>query len=176
MALMSFLAAGVYIYIDGFGLTEQEFSYAFAFNALFASFGPFIYMKLSLLISRQKIISLCFLLLTICGVLTYNIGYLSPYFFALFVAVATLAVIAMRVPGTNLMLDQQKTDTGSAVALIQFFAMISGALGMVIVSMNPESLIKSLGVIQFIVGLTGGVLWMFVKNRPYVISKLSTYR
>ncbi len=41
-----------------FGLTEQQFSYAFAFNALCASFGPTLYMKLSLPECRfKKVIS-----------------------------------------------------------------------------------------------------------------------
>ena len=47
MALMGFLAAGSYIYINGRGLIEQQFSYFFfSFNAIVASFGPTIYMKL----------------------------------------------------------------------------------------------------------------------------------
>ncbi len=53
-ALMGFLAAGSYIYINDFGLTEQQFSYAFAFNALCASFGPTLYMKLSVLSIGSK--------------------------------------------------------------------------------------------------------------------------
>lgn len=172
MALMAFLAAGSYIYIDGFGLTEQQFSYAFAFNALFASFGPSIYMKLSKRISVQTIISFCFALLTICGVFTYTFGHLSPWIFACIAAPATLTVIATRVPGTNLMLDQQSEDTGSAVAIIQFLGMICGSIGMLLVSLRPESLIENLGTIQFVIGATGGVLWLFVKKRSYVVDNL----
>lgn len=172
MALMSFLAAGAYIYIDGFGLTEQTFSYAFAFNAFFASFGPVIYIKLSKFISVKKIISLCFLILVICGCLTMSIGHTSPWLFAIFCAAATMSVIITRIPGTNLMLEQQETDTGSAVAIIQFFAMIFGALGMVLVTLNPDTLIENLGLIQLLIGLTGGGLWLFAKNRAHVTDKL----
>lgn len=172
MVIMSFLASGVYIYIDGFGLTEQEFSYAFAFNAFCAAFGPMTYIKLSKFIAVQKLISLFFLLMTICGVLTFSIGHVSPWLFAFFAAPATLAVIAIRIPGTNLMLDQQDTDIGSAVALIQFFAMIFGSLGMVLVSINPDTLIENLGVIQFVVGVTAGGLWLLVKNRPHVVNNI----
>ncbi|MGV2986580.1 multidrug effflux MFS transporter [Vibrio sp. E150_011] len=172
MALMAFLAAGSYIYINGFGLSEQEFSYAFAFNALCASFGPAIYMKVSRRISVQKIITMCFLLLAVAGVLTITIGTTSPWVFAGIAAPATLMVITMRVPGTNLMLDQQDHDTGSAVALIQFFAMICGSLGMMLVSIRPEALIESLGLIQLGVGLTGGILWVLVRHRPFVTENL----
>jgi len=172
MAMMAFLAAGSYIYIDGFGLTEQQFSYAFAFNAFAASFGPTIYIKLSKRVSVQTIISICFALLTICGIFTYTIGHLSPWIFALIVAPATLAVIASRVPGTNLMLEQQDKDTGSAVAIIQFCGMTCGSIGMILVSLRPESLIENLGIIQFVIGTTGGLLWLFAKKRDYVVDNV----
>ncbi|MFA0228736.1 hypothetical protein BH584_20340, partial [Vibrio sp. 10N.261.45.E1] len=74
MALMGFLAAGSYIYIDHFGLTEQQFSYAFAFNAFCASFGPTIYMKLSYRIPVPKVITGCFALLAFAGIFTLTIG------------------------------------------------------------------------------------------------------
>ncbi|MFA0550163.1 multidrug effflux MFS transporter [Vibrio lentus] len=164
MALMGFLAAGSYIYINDFGLTEQQFSYAFAFNALCASFGPTLYMKLSYRVSVQKVISGCFTLLAIAGVFTLTVGGLSPWFFMFIAAPATLMVIIMRVPGTNLMLNQQDQDTGSAVALIQFFSMICGSLGMVLVSIRPDSLIENLGFIQLSVGILGGLMWLMVRN------------
>ncbi|WP_444861011.1 multidrug effflux MFS transporter [Vibrio splendidus] len=173
MALMGFLAAGSYIYIDHFGLTEQQFSYAFAFNALCASFGPTIYMKLSYRMPVQKVISGCFSLLALAGIFTLTIGDLSPWFFMFIAAPATLMAIIMRVPGTNLMLNQQDHDTGSAVALIQFFSMICGSLGMVLVSIRPESLIENLGFIQLSVGTLGGLMWLMVRNKEFVTNKLN---
>lgn len=173
MALMGFLAAGSYIYINDFGLTEQQFSYAFAFNALCASFGPTLYMKLSYRVSVQKVISACFALLAIAGIFTLTVGGLSPWFFMFIAAPATLMVIIMRVPGTNLMLNQQDHDTGSAVALIQFFSMICGSLGMVLVSIRPDSLIENLGFIQLSVGILGGLMWLMVRNKECVTKKLN---
>ncbi|WP_299573154.1 multidrug effflux MFS transporter [uncultured Shewanella sp.] len=172
MALMGFLAAGSYIYINDFGLTEQQFSYAFALNAMCAAFGPMIYLRLSRYITVKRIISLCFTLLLVAGTLTLTIGHLSPFIFAFIAAPATVVIITMKVPGTNLMLDQQNHDTGSAVALIQFCSMICGALGMLLVSLSPESLIKNLGVIQLSVGLIGVILWLLIKNKPFVTDNL----
>ncbi|WP_441351419.1 multidrug effflux MFS transporter [Vibrio splendidus] len=173
MALMGFLAAGSYIYIDHFGLTEQQFSYAFAFNALCASFGPTIYMKLSYRMPVQKVITGCFALLALAGIFTLTIGDQSPWFFMFIAAPATLMAIIMRVPGTNLMLNQQDHDTGSAVALIQFFSMICGSLGMVLVSIRPESLIENLGFIQLSIGTLGGLMWLMVRNKEFVTNKLN---
>ena len=175
MTIMAFLSAGSYIYIDGFGLSEQEFSYAFAFNALCASFGPSIYMRLSRFVSIENIITSCFALILLCGVCTYTIGHLSAWIFAFIAGPATIAMITMRVPGTNLMLDQQNEDTGSAVAIIQFCAMICGSLGMMLVSIRPDSLIEDLGIIQFVVGAVGGILWLRAKHHSYVVDKLAKY-
>jgi len=172
IALMAFLAAGSYIYVDGFGLTEQQFSYAFAFNAMFASFGPRIYMKISRQIPIVKIITGCYSFLAICGAATLTIGHLSPIIFALIAAPATLVIISTRIPGTNLMLEQQTKDTGSAVALIQFFSMMCGSLGMVLVSLKPETLIINLGLIQLGVGFVGGGLWLIIKNKDFVVKNL----
>jgi len=172
MAMLAFLSAGSYIYIDGFGLTEEQFGYAFALNAFCAAFGPSIYMQLSRIISVQTIITLCFSLLTICGALTYTIGHISPWIFGFIAAPATITVIVTRVPGTNLMLDQQAEDTGSAVAIIQFMGMICGSIGMMIVSLSPDTLIENLGTIQFVIGVTAGSLWLFVKKRAYVVENL----
>jgi DHA1 family bicyclomycin/chloramphenicol resistance-like MFS transporter len=70
------------------------------------------------------------------------------------------------------MLDQQDKDTGSAVALIQFFAMICGSAGMLLVSMRPDALIANLGMIQLSIGIVGGLLWFVVRNRAFVTDKL----
>ncbi|GAD78227.1 multidrug effflux MFS transporter [Vibrio ezurae] len=168
MALMAFLAAGSYIYINGFGLTEQQFSYAFAFNALFASFGPTIYMKVSKRVRTQSIITACYIFILLLGILTLTIGHLSPWIFAFIAAPITMAIITTRIPGTNLMLDQQEKDTGSAVAIIQFCGMMSGSLGMVLVSLRQNALIEDLGLIQIAVGLLGLIMWLLVKNRDFV--------
>lgn len=167
MAMMAFLASSSFVYISGFGLSEQKFSFFFAFNALSALLGPILYIKASKHISAQTIISACFTVLMCSGIVVGTLGHISPWLFAAAVAPATLAIITMRVPGANLMLDQQEHDTGSASALINFFGMIMGSFGMFLVSLKPNHLIESLGTIQFIVGLTGGILWFLVRNRSF---------
>jgi len=175
MAMMAFLAAGSYIYINDFGLTEQQFSYAFSFNALVAAFGPTIYMKLSQRVSAAKIIRACFAALILCGALMITFGHSSPFVFAALAAPVTLAIITTRIPGTNLMLDQQDKDTGSAVALIQFVGMISGSVGMMLVTLHPESLIFNLGVIQLTIGLLCSLGWMLVRKKEYVTANLVSH-
>ncbi|TYK65229.1 multidrug effflux MFS transporter [Colwellia echini] len=173
MALMSFLAAGSFIYINDFGLSEQMFSYAFSFNAFFAAFGPSIYIALSKRIAVDKIITACFVILTICGTLTYTLGNLSPLIFALITAPVTIMIIMVRVPGINLMLNQQENDTGSSVAIIQFCSMMAGSLGMMLVMLRPQTLIQNLGIIQFCIGAIACSLWLLVRSKPYVSDNLA---
>lgn len=168
MAMMAFLASSSFIYISHFNLSEQQFSYFFAFNALFAMIGPMLYLRISRYVSPQALVSSCFALLMCCGVLISTFGHHSPWPFATLVALVTLAAITMRVPGVNLMLNQQNHDTGSASALISFFGTIMGSLGMFLVVLKTDYMIEALGIIQFIAGLTGGILWLWIRNRPFV--------
>ena len=168
MAMMAFLAASSYIYINEFGLSEQNFSYFFAFNAVAGMAGPMLYMRISKYFKRSLIITFCFAVISLCGISVFILGYLSPWLFALSVAPVTMAVTCMRVPGINLMLEQQNKDSGSASALINFSAMVMGSLGMVLVSLYPGNFIASLGFIQFMVGLSGSFLWYLIRNRPFM--------
>ena len=169
IALMAFLASASYIYIDGFGLTEGQFSLFFAFNATCAMVGPTIYMRMRRRIEPKLIITICFSLIAVCGVAVSVFGHISPWWFALSVGPVTMAVIAVRVPGTHLMLEQQDEDTGSASALINFFAMFMGSMGMQLVTLWPGTLIMNLGYIQIGVGIICSILWLLCRNRPFII-------
>lgn len=168
MSIMTFLAASSFIYINGFGLNEREYSYFLALNAIFAMIGPILYVRLSRHFKPNTIISVGFPIFILCGIAVAMVGHVSPWAFALPAALATLIVDGMRVPGINLMLEQQKNDSGSASALINFSGMILGSLGMYLVSLNPDDLILTLGCIQIVIGLTSGILWFLIRNRPFV--------
>ena len=169
IALMAFLASASYIYIDGFGLTEGQFGLFFAFNATCAMVGPTIYMRMRRYIDPKLIITGCFVLIAVCGVVVSVFGHMSPWLFALSMGPVTIAVITVRVPGTHLMLEQQEEDSGSASALINFFAMFMGSIGMQLVTLWPGALITNLGHIQIGVGIVCCILWLLCHNRPFII-------
>lgn len=141
MFIMTFLAASSFIYINGFGLNEREYSYFLAINAVFAMIGPMLYVGLSRHFKSLEIISAGFPIFIFCGIAVSTAGHISSWTFALSAAMATLVVDTMRVPGVNLMLEQQQNDSGSASALINFFGMLMGGLGMHLLSLNPNDLI-----------------------------------
>ena len=169
IALMAFLASASYIYIDEFGLSEEQFSLFFAFNAACAMVGPAIYMQMRRHLEPKLIIAGCFILVAVCGVAVSVFGHISPWLLALSVGPVTMAVIAVRVPGTHLMLEQQEKDSGSASALINFFAMFMGSMGMQLVTLWPGALVTNLGHIQIGVGMVCCILWLLCHNRPFIL-------
>ncbi|MBU2963444.1 multidrug effflux MFS transporter [Citreicella sp. C3M06] len=172
MCLLSFLGIAAYVYIDGFGMSEQAFSFIFAFNAACATLGPVLYLRLSRFIPVQTIITTCFAVVFSGGAAMLFLGGQSPWIFAALAAMITISVIVMRVPGANLLLDQQTRDTGSAAALIQFSGTLMGAAGVQIVSANSHDLIRNYGILLIVIGTTCSLLWLMVRHRPFVAGKL----
>ena len=168
ISLMAFLAASSYIYIQGFGLTERQFSYFFSFNAICAMAGPLLYVRISKFFSAKDVVTACFGLLIITGLLMYIWGRSSQFLFALIMMPATMSVTTMRPPGANLMLEQQQHDTGAASSLINFFGMVMGSIGMFLVAQEGHDMIATLAVIQLSIGLVGGIMWLVLRNKPFI--------
>jgi len=165
---MAFIAASSYIYINGFSLSEQVYSYYFAFNALGMITGPMLYMRLSRRISRRSIIMACFAAVSVSGLLVALLGNIMPMVFALALLPATVMASCVRTPGANLMLEQQEEDTGSASALMSCFGILMGSLGMTIISLSWSDPILVLGEMNILAGLTCLILWRMLSNRPFI--------
>jgi DHA1 family bicyclomycin/chloramphenicol resistance-like MFS transporter len=165
---LAFIASSSYIYINGFGLNEQVYSYYFAFNALGMISGPMLYLRLARRFSRKSIIRACFAVIACSGFLVAALGDRSPYMFALVLLPATIMSSCVRTPGANLMLEQQEADTGSAAALMSCFGIFMGSVGMTIISYPWSDTIRVLGAMNIITGLTCLSLWMILSNRPFI--------
>ena len=133
--LMAFVGASSYIYIEGFGLSEQAYSYFFALNALCAMFGPILYIMLSKRFKRGSLITTGFSIIAACGCFLYYLGDISPWMFALILIPSTMSFTLLRPPSANLMLEQQQGDTGSASSLIVFFSLLMGSIGISLISL-----------------------------------------
>ena len=165
---MAFIAASSYIYINGFGLSEQTYSYYFALNALGMITGPVLYLRLSRRISRRSIIMACFATISASGLLITLLGGREPIVFALVLLPATLMASCVRTPGANLMLEQQEEDTGSASALMSCFGIFMGSVGMTIISLPWSDTIQVLGTMNILTGLTCLALWQLLSNKPFI--------
>lgn len=163
-ASLAFIASSSYIYEDAFGLSEQWYSFYFAFNAIALIAGPFLYLKLSGQISRRSIITASFVVMIAGGVLISTVGSLGPLIFALVLFPASLMSGCARPPGIFLMLEQQKEDAGSASALINCFGLLFGSAGMVLVSLDESNLVLGLGLVFTAVGLACLAGWMLIER------------
>ncbi|MCG8616285.1 MAG: multidrug effflux MFS transporter [Desulfobacterales bacterium] len=168
MPMLGFIAASSFIYIQGFGLSEQVFSFFFSFNALCAMAGPMFCIRITRRFGPNVLITACYGFLAVTGLLVMMVGGLSPYILALLVGPATFFILACRPPSASLMLEQQDRDTGSASALINSGNMMMGSLGMFILSTDVEVLIPTLGLMQLAVGVVGGGLWLMVRKRKFI--------
>lgn len=161
VALNAFIAGSSYLYEQGFGLSAQLYSFYFVFNALGLIAGPFLYIWLSRYVSRKSIITTCFAVIIIGGMIVCLFGSLGPLVFALALLPVSLMGSCVRPPGTFLMLEQQEGDTGSASALINCFALVFGSAGMVLVSLDATSLIL-FGAINVATGLVCLTGWLLI--------------
>jgi DHA1 family bicyclomycin/chloramphenicol resistance-like MFS transporter len=175
LSSMAFIAASSYIYINGFGLSPQVYSYYFAINAIGMISGPMIYMRISRRIRRRSIIIACFGAISASGLLVSFFGGFQPWLLAAALLPATVSASCVRTPGTNLMLEQQRRDTGSAAALMSCFGILMGTVGMTIISLNWSDTILVLGMMNLLVGVVSGAAWLAISRKPYVVQVPERY-
>lgn len=160
--LMAFISSSSYIYQNGFGLDSQKYSYFFALNAAGLLIGPFLYVKLSSRLGRFFIINVSFALTILSGVLICAFGRLNPWIFAGAVLLGSMMNSCQRPPGVYLMLQQQKTDAGSASSLITAASIAMGSVGMVIASASSLNPVITIGGLNVLTGLLCGAAWLGV--------------
>jgi DHA1 family bicyclomycin/chloramphenicol resistance-like MFS transporter len=102
------------------------------------------------------------------GLLICYLGGLNPWIFAILLLPATISASCVRTPGANLMLEQQKGDSGSASALMSSFGIFMGSIGMIIISLNWDNTIVILGVMNILIGLTCMILWLLISQKPFI--------
>lgn len=168
LPLLAYISVSSYIYIDGFGVSEQVYSYFYAFNAIFSVIAPLFYMKLSNYCKNKPIITTSFFIIIISGILIITIGRFSPFLFALSILPATLAGNLIRPPSTNLILEQQQKDTGTASSLMSFSYTIMGSIGMMLISLSYGNRIFIMGFMYIIIGGISLIGWILVQKKTFI--------
>jgi DHA1 family bicyclomycin/chloramphenicol resistance-like MFS transporter len=163
---MGYIAISSYIYVDYFGLDAQTYSYFFAANALISIFGPFIYVRFFSNMNKKRFASLVFGLSALSGVMVMTVGTLAPVLFLLSFIFMSLSGAVMRPFSTNVLLNQQRSDTGSASSLINTLFTVLGSIGMSIASLPWSNIVISLGVLITIFSLISLLGWsLFLKSK-----------
>jgi len=161
-ASLAFIADSSYIYENGFGLSEQWYSFYYALNAIGLIAGPLLYLWFTRYVSRKSMIVSGFIIMIAGGALVCLFGSFGPLVFALALFPATLMGSCVRPPGAFLMLEQQKENIGAASALINCFNLVFGSAGMVLASLDENHLVLIVGAINVAVGLVCLTGWMLI--------------
>jgi len=165
---MAFVSSSSYVYQETFGVSSQVFSFFFAIFAVGLAIGPLIYIRLSRSWRRTSIITGCFGVIALGGLLVLLVGARGPWAYILAVLPSSIALSCMRPPAVYLMLDQHEADAGSVSALMGSSHMVMGSIGMVIVSLPfLGGRVEILGVLTLVVGLLSGGLWLGI-GQPLV--------
>lgn len=167
-AFMGYISVSSYIYVDFFGLSEQTYSYFFAANALVSLLGPVVYVRFLSKVGKQRLIYTCFIGYLVAGVILLLVGQQLPLLFWIGFAPFTFFGSLIRPFSSNLLLEQQKADTGSASSLLNGIFTVIGSLGMMAVSMAANG-VFALGIVVFASGLVSVVGWTLLMRSHITI-------
>lgn len=170
LPLYSFIAGSSALYINVFGLSEQNFSYFFALNALALMAGSMSCLKLTGRTDSRYIITAGFAGIVLGAALILIIGRHGPWSFAIPMAIITYSIGISRPPSNHLVLEQVRKDAGSASSLLIFTYFTLGAVGMWLVSRDWTDRIQILGTIALSCGAVVLVAWIILQRKIIVHS------
>jgi len=165
MSTFAYIGSSTYIYQDDFHLSGQAYSFYFSVNALGMIAGPMIFLWFSQRVHTERIILGCYVATLISGLLVFFLGSREPWVFALCILPASIAGSCIRPGSANMMLEQQKGDTGSVSSLMGCTGLLMGSLGLQLISGPWSSTIIALGVMTFLTAAIALIAWPFVIRR-----------
>jgi MFS transporter, DHA1 family, multidrug resistance protein len=163
--LYTFIAGSSAIYVNEFGLNEQNYSYFFAFNALALMVGSFSCLRLIRSTSSKHLMTIGFAGIFLGGIILLLTGQHSTWSFALPMFLVTFSIGLSRPPSNNLVLEQVDKDVGSASSLLIFTYFTLGAVGMWLISLEWEDKIPVLGAIIVGCGALVIAAWTILQKR-----------
>ncbi|MDS0526105.1 multidrug effflux MFS transporter [Clostridium sp. SHJSY1] len=161
---MAYIAMSSYIYKNYFAFDAQTYSYFFAINSAVAILGPIIYIRSIGRIPSRIFSWCCFGISLVSGLCVLFIGDSSPLIFLISFLPFTLVEGAIRPFSTNILLDQQKEDIGSASSLINAIQTILGSIGMALGSLAWNNMIHGLGIIMILSTIVATIVWVILLN------------
>lgn len=162
VAFSAYLAVGSYIYIDFFGTTPQQYTYFFAVTAAFTALGPFIWMKARTRTTPRRFTHVMIALGFAASFILLAVGESSVFVFCGALILFATIQSAIRPYTTNILLSQQKGDTGSASSLIGFTVSMFGVVGMSVIVAPWPTYIFGIGAIMLVCTTLSCILWVIL--------------
>lgn len=169
---MTYISMSSYIYENYFALNAQTYSYFFAANSALAILGPIVYIRTIGRVSPRNFSWYCFGIALASGISVFFLGDYSPWIFLISYLPFTLVEGAIRPFSTNILLDQQKEDIGSASSLINAVHTILGSIGMGLGSIAWNNLVQGLGVIIISSVIIAVIIWTILLNSKVEVKGL----
>jgi MFS transporter, DHA1 family, multidrug resistance protein len=165
MPILGFISVSSFIFIKHFGVSEDAFGIYFGSIAMMFVVGGPIYLFLQKYFKPLPIITVCYVGALVSGLMLFTIGRTGPVLFAVSIAFLYICVSISRPPSSSLLLEQHDSDTGAASSLIQAAFVLTGSIGMLIVSREWIDRILVLSIMTLALGLAGLILWIYTKTR-----------
>jgi len=154
-----FIAVSPVIYIKVFGLSEAYFSILFGMNAVCAMAGSFVSAKISIKASQAKMMTVGFTGAFAGGLGVLLLGHMGYQFFAAGMFTFAFFTGFNRPVSSSLVLEQVKTDIGSASSFMVFYQFMTGAVCMWLVTMPHKDPLRFYGILITSITLTVLLVW-----------------
>ena len=155
----SYINMSSYIFVDFFGCSEQMYSYYYAAVALLAMIGPYLYIRFMGNADKNVLTYVCFGVCVLAGVGIVVVGQQSPLVFSVMMFLFYIATNILRPFSTNLILEQQKQDIGTASSVMNMSFNLFGCLGMLLASAPFDNRVLAIGVMLAVCSLAGVIGW-----------------
>ena len=148
-----------YIFVDFFGESEQVYSYYYAAICLLSMIGPYLYIRFMSAMDKNLLSYLCFAACVLAGAGIVICGTSAPVVFSFLMFIFYIATNILRPFSTNLILEQQRHDVGTASSVMNMSYNLFGCLGMLLASLPFPNLVIAIGVMLTICSLAALVGW-----------------
>lgn len=142
--LFAFIGGSADIYIRRFGLSEQAYSYFFAFNAVALMGGFYLCGRLLKRFPSMSLMIGGFTGVFLGGIILLALAGGTPWRLALPMALISVCMGVSRPLANSLVLDQVETDVGAASSLMMFTYFSCGCLAMWVISLPWSDKIRVL--------------------------------
>lgn len=164
LPLYAYLNLSSYIYVNQFGCSEQVYSYYHAAASLLSMAGPAIYIKFFSEVNKNTLTTICFSICIVGAILMLTIGSNSPAIFCGLIFIYYLFTNLLRPYSTNLILEQNKNDVGSASSVMNMSFNLFAVIGMLLASLNFANMVFALGVIFLVGTIIPLVIWVWLMH------------
>lgn len=155
----AYLTMSSYIYVNYFACTEQVYSYYYAACALLSMVGPYLYIRFMQQTNKTVLTYVGFGLCVLGGIGTMTIGTMQPYWFCFMIFIYYLSSNILRPFSTNLILEQQKNDIGTASSVMNMSFNLFGCIGMMLASFPFNNMVIAIGAMITIASLLSMIGW-----------------